>query len=476
LSRFQTVPVNVAGPSYHDRSRPLSSQETRNFYHELLHSGKEQYVIKSFPGQTYLANAGAGADRGSHVMANVPYRVVGTTLYSVTSGWVYTAIGSIPGTERCIFADDGTDMFIACGGGVVKQYTPSTGTLSTVTDTNITGAKSVAYLNNQFLYTFDHLTVVSNVSDGATANGLNAIDEESSPDLLIRDYVFQQVIYRFGETSCPSWWNPVTASVPPIERIDGQVLGAGLAAIHAVTSSRDWIYFVGTDKQIYQARGAQLNQFSSAALAGAIQDYSDISDCWASTFTLDNKTMILFSFPTAGHTWCTSEELGIDGWFELSAGVGTNEYNAGSIVEAYGKVLIGASSGGNLYHLDFTSYDQGGATWQRRRVLGSINGDALGAKGYRVEMSRMEFIMETGTGLITGQGSDPKIMIEASYDGGRTWTTGQWLRIGRLGEYTLRAEWYNMRSFTDMMVRLTITDPVACNIYAAAIDLRVLPR
>ena len=91
-------------------------------------------------------------------------------------------------------------------------------------------------------------------------------------------------------------------------------------------------------------------------------------------------------------------------------------------------------------------------------------------------MSRMEFILETGVGVISGQGEDPKIMLEASYDGGRSWSTGTWLKIGRLGQFDIRAEWFNMKSFYDCMVRLTTSDPVAFNIYSAAIDIRLAGR
>ena len=91
-------------------------------------------------------------------------------------------------------------------------------------------------------------------------------------------------------------------------------------------------------------------------------------------------------------------------------------------------------------------------------------------------MSRLEFIIETGVGLITGQGSDPKIIIEASYDGGKSWTTGAWLRIGRLGETNVRAEWFSLKSFYDMIVRITTSDPVSFNLYSGAVDLRLAGR
>ena len=188
-SQFQTIPINITGPSYKDRSRPLSSQETRNLYHEQLESGKESYVIKSFPGQPNLGSATAGTDRGMHLMLEIAYRVIDNTLYEVSSVGAHTSRGTIPGTDRCIFADDGINMFIVAD-SVVSQYSSATNLVTTVTNVNIVGSQSVAFINNQFAYTFPQLTVFSDAGDGSSASGLNAINEEANPDDMVRDYVF----------------------------------------------------------------------------------------------------------------------------------------------------------------------------------------------------------------------------------------------------------------------------------------------
>ena len=117
-----------------------------------------------------------------------------------------------------------------------------------------------------------------------------------------------------------------------------------------------------------------------------------------------------------------------------------------------------------------------GETLKRTRVTNSVNGDLLGKKGARVQMSKFEFIMEAGTGLISGQGEDPRILIEASYDGGKTFNHIGWPRVGRLGENTMRVELYNLASFYDCIFRITTTDPVSYSIYSGTIDLKFAGR
>ncbi len=472
IQPFRSIPINIAGPSYQDRSRPLASQITRNFYQEVSESTKEKYYIRSFPGQELL-NAGPGpnADRGSHVMYNVIYRVVGNTLYRVTKAGVHTSLGEIVGKDRCIFEDDGVYLYVTTGDNVY-QYDSEANVLSIVTSAPIKGAESVAFINNQFIYTFPTRSVFSDVGDGATASWTNSVNEETNPDDMVRDYVFNDIVYRCGERSIVGWYN-TGVGTPPFEKITGHIMNVGLAGKYAITNTSQYLYWLADDRSIHRAIGQSEEVISSPAVSAEIAGYSDVSDCFSETFTIDDKHFVMFAFPGGNKTWCLIEELGKYGWFELTRGTQGDMFNASSIIDLDGIVYIGDRITGEFSRLDFDNYQINGNTWQRRRVIASVNGDLLGMKGKRVEMSRLELILETGTGLTQGQGKTPRIMIEPSYDGGRTWGVGTWMDTGRLGEFGIRALWDNMRSFYEMVVRITTSDPVAFNIYSGSIDLRL---
>ena len=74
------------------------------------------------------------------------------------------------------------------------------------------------------------------------------------------------------------------------------------------------------------------------------------------------------------------------------------------------------------------------------------------------------------------QGDDPIIIIEASYDGGKSFSAGTFMKIGRLGETNIRAEWWNMSKFYDLIIRITTSDPVHYTLQSGAIDLRLAGR
>jgi hypothetical protein len=160
----------------------------------------------------------------------------------------------------------------------------------------------------------------------------------------------------------------------------------------------------------------------------------------------------------------------------VSADRDGGKYNATSHQYIYGKHLVADAANGNLYELDLETFDNNGTEIHRTRVMSSIHGGLFNAPGKRVEMSRFELILDTGVGLISGQGEDPQIMIEASYDQGKSFGPGTWMKIGRLGQTNIRAEWWNMKSFYDLIIRITTSDPVHYTILSGAIDLRLAGR
>lgn len=437
---------------------------------EYDENGKTPTALQLWPGQTLLSSVTPARDRGQHMMANVIYRVVGNSLYTGT-----TNLGTIAGNARCIFANDGENMFIVNAGNV-QQYSALTNTLSTVTDPDIVGSNAVDFLNSQFIYSKPNLFIISDVGDGSSASGLNAAQAESQPDDLERAYVFKQIAYMFGERSVEPWYNS-GEGLPPFDRIDTQIISVGLGALHSISHNDDFMYWLGDDRQIYRASsGSTVQRIASIAISNAIEGYDVVSDAVGFTMTLQGQNFYVINFPSANQTWAVNESLGKQGWFQLSSDTREGKYNITSYSYLDGIHYAADELNGNLYELDLDNYTNNGEIIQRTRVMPSISGQLIGLPGKRIQMSRFELILETGVGLIDGQGEDPRIMIEASYDGGKSFDEGTWMRIGRLGETNVRAEWFSMKSFYDLIIRITTSDPVGYSIMTGAIDWRLAGR
>ena len=473
---FETFPLNITGPSAEHRDLSLSSQFTQNFYPELMRGGKTEFTTQSFPGQS-LFGSESGEDRGSWEMQNIGYRVADNTLWEVGSDGTHTSRGTIPGTARCTFGDDGKNLII-CSAGVVQQYTQSTKALITVTDVNIVGSTAVSFLNNKFFYTNVNIPgevdfVVSNVGDGTTASGLNAGLVEDDPGKLIRAYAFEDRMYMFTERTTPIYWNNGDVQ-PPLVPVEGRVIEKiGLDALHSVAHTDKFIYWLGDDKMVYRAISGNAQPISSIPIAHAMEGYAVTDDAVGYTFRMEGQNFYVLTFPAENKTWCLSEALGIDGWFNLSADTNRGKYNATSHMFVYNKHLLADETNGNLYTLDINAYSNSTLTVQRVRTLASIHGGLVGLPGKRIQMSSFELIMKKGVGLITGQGEDPQIIIEYSTDGGESFKQGQFVKVGRMGQTNIKVKWDNLASFYDLIIRITTSDPCYYSLQSASIEARL---
>ena len=459
---FQTVPVDIVGQSYEHRSRALSSQVTMNMIPEFVLSGRSQTALTNWPGTKSFSTSAFLNDRGMHVMSGTLFKISGTTLESISSTGVRTTIGTIAGSNYCVFADDGTTMRIATGS---KDYIYDGVTLSEITDPDLNPGNSVSYINQQMVNDSNGGQFqVSDVGVPGSIDPLNFATAESSPDDTIRVFTFSERLYLFGDTdSVETWWNSGSGN-PPFDRVNGGTMNVGLKAIHSVDETPNFVYFLGSDSIVYRFSSHQLEPVSSPAISRAFENMTTASDAVAYTVSFEGQYFYIIRFNADNRTFAFNESG--NAWFELSVGADQSNYSATSYVEAYGKKLMGI--GASVVEFDPDTYTHNGDTMIRERVTAPIS-DPSGA---RILMNRFEVVAEVGVGLISGQGVDPLMMFQASYDGGESWSDEDWISMGRMSQGRIKIEWYNMASAYEIMVRVRVSDPVFVSIHSAAIDIQ----
>lgn len=347
----------------------------------------------------------------------------------------------------------------------VYQYS-STGE---VLDSDLETPNSVAHLNSRAIYDGDDARwTVSAVGNAINIDALDYATAEANPDNLLRVYVFNQLLYLMGEKTIEPWRNTGVGR-PPYDRIEGGIIPVGLAAIYSAANNDNFLYFLGDDNRVYTIFGLTKENRSNIALSNAVDSYTVVSDAIGLCYSFDNQNFYQLTFPTEGVTWCYSESSGQ--WFELSSEGG--RYLGNSYAFAYRKNLIADYRDGKIYELDLTAYDENGTTIQRIRDSGPIHGELLGAPGKTVEMTRFELIMEVGVGTASGQGSDPVVMLSFSDDGGKTFSTEMWGRIGKMTGEFVKVEWFALGSFYNRIIRVRTSDPVLFSIHSANADMEV---
>jgi len=446
------VNLPLIGPTYTNRSLPVGAQQTQNFYVTVNAQGGEQLSFQPFPGLKPFAT-GTGFSRGIGRLNNALYEVMGSTLNKISSSGAVTSMGTIEGSGRCDFAEDGTNLVITTGAG--KPYTFDGSVLVQGTDADLPNASTVTYINRRVAYDGSGGDVVfADLDAPLTVDSANVIIAESKPDDMKAVFAYKQQVNAFGADSIQPLYNTGSGS-PPYSFILNSTQEVGLGAIHSIDSNNSFAYFLGSDLSIYQLAGLSLRAIGNPAIGQAIEGYSDTSDAFGVCFTLDNTNFYMISFPTGNQTWLFNETAGV--WTNLAYGVNGDQHLIGGYEFIYGKHLVSDWRNGNIYELDFDTYTDNSDLIQHRRDTVSINGGTFGKPGATVFMSSLRLEVESGTSLVT---EASKIIMQYSDDNGRSWSTERWLSIGDQGEYRHELVWWGLGSFKNRMFRFTMSDAI----------------
>jgi hypothetical protein len=191
---------------------------------------------------------------------------------------------------------------------------------------------------------------------------------------------------------------------------------------------------------------------STHAVEAAIADVSDWSICSLMGYVVNGHAfMALILSDRATWIYDCATQL----WHEAET-YGKNRWWGDCHCWAYGSHLIGAFDSGQIFALDETHYFDGADTPLIAEMVSAPIGEDAGYK----TMGLFQLDMETGVGLATGQGSDPKVMLQYSDDRGRTWSSEKWKSAGKIGEYGRAVIWRQLGRFRSRIIKLRISDPV----------------
>lgn len=463
------VALNITGGSFPSRAVQLSSQSTKNFYPEVQDSDAtlSPYVLQPWPGLALFGTAGsAGVDRGMLAHKGVLYKVSGTTLYTVDSGGTHTSRGTIAGSTQCTLV--GIDDNIIIANGTDTRYQWNGTTLSTISDADLENGESVTHLNRTAIYDGDDdKFFVSAVGDATDINALDVARAESHADDLVNVYAFQQKLYLMGEKTIEPWFFS-GVDRPPVAAITGAVIPVGLASRMSAANNDQFLYFLGDDRRVYRISEGYQN-VSDVALSSTFESYATVNDAKAFCLTLEGQNFYHLAFPTEDKTWVYSEPA--NEWFELNRSSSTGRGLANSYAFIYGKHLVADYRNENIYELDVDTYKENGLQMTRERTTGPLHAGLLGFPGYDIELERFELIVERGQGDVTT--TDPKIMLQISTNGGRTFGTEMWKSIGKSGEFARPIVWTGLGKAEQFVFKIKTSDPVKFSIHSAAAEIEI---
>jgi hypothetical protein len=454
----------------------VDCQRCINLYPETNEIGtgkaREVAALNSTPGLLLLQTIGLGPYRGLFYASNdILYAVVANKIYSVSSAWAATELGTLNSSEGQVsMADNGTSLVIVDG---VSGYvvTLSGGAFVEITDPEFFPASHVGLMDGYFIFsrTDTGQFFISALND-TTFDALDIATAEGAPDNIIGLLVNNRDLWLAGTDTIEVWFNSGDADFP-FQRIQGAFIEVGLAAAFSLAKMQNTIYWLGQDKSgsgmVFEASGYQPKRISTHAIEQAIQGYSSLSDAVAWTYQQNGHFFYVLSFPTANTTWVYDATTSM--WHER---VYTNQgdferHRAVCHAFAYGKHVVGDYENGKLFELSETTYSDNGSAITRQRITPHATQDTkrLFFKSFQVDM-------ETGVGLDgTGQGTDPKLMLQFSDDGGHSWSNEKWADIGKIGKRLTRAIFRRLGQSRDRVFKVTITDPIKVTFIGAEVDV-----
>ena len=246
----------------------------------------------------------------------------------------------------------------------------------------------------------------------------------------------------------------------------GAFLERGCAAAFSIADDDNTLFWLGDDLIIYRAAGYTPQRISTHAIEEEIRKFSSVSDATAFIVTISGHKFYIISFPTGQKTFAFDVATGL--WHERES-LGARYWRGTSYAYAYNKHIVGDAFQGRLGELDMDTFAEYGETMQ-----GILTGPYVHSDRKRVRHHRFEVEIEAGVGDTTGTASDPKIWMDYSDDGGRSFSMRKPTRaMGKRGEYGQRLRWNRLGRSRSRIYRLTVADAVKRSIVSASLDVSV---
>jgi hypothetical protein len=468
------VSMPLAVQSYRHRSIPGSAQRLINgFVEQEPREAKFPLFLLQWPGLIRFATTAGGKVRGLHQFNEFLYVVGDTAIYRLDASAVIVSCGAIPSGGPVSIADNGAQVVVVMP--ETGQAWVITGTtMAAISDPDFPGASSVTVLDGFGVFSRPDTTqfFLSDLLDLTAYDALQFASAEGSPDNLVRGLRVGRILWLFGEKTIEFWSN-TGASPFPFQRISGESIERGCGARDSVAVHELTPFWLGENRLVYRGEGGRATPISTPAMAQAVSGYASVADARGEIIEIESHTFYVLTFPTAtadrGATWAYNIGTGL--WNEVASEgeVYRGMWRGGAVTRFSGAVIAGDITDGRLYVVDPTAYTEDGDT-----IVRTFTGVPQHKEGKRLFPTRLMLDMETGVGLASGQGSDPKVWLSISDDGGKTFDHAvMWGDVGRMGKFRCRVEWRRLGAADNVVFQIGFSDPIPITIYAIHLDAEV---
>lgn len=454
--------IGLVGSSYVQRSLPFDAQRMINLFPIFDQQGKEPAALYGTSGLEAFTSAGAGPIRGSFASTNGRVFVVsGIALYEIASNGTATNMGSLASAVGNITIEENPTQMMICDSDKGYIFTYATNAFVQISDTDFPSAGSVTSNDGYFIvnqYSSGKF-YISSLNDGLTWAALDFATAESSPDRLLRVLRALGQVWMFGNKTTEIWTNTGDSAFP-FQKIAGAEITVGILAPLTAKEFSSSVFWLGESADgygiVYRAKGFSPQRVSTEAIEYAISRATDKPNIRALVYQEEGHEFYMLTGGGLETTLVLDVTTGL--WHErayLNAQGDYEPHLANSIVFGFDSHLVGDRRNGNIYKLKLDVYSDNGEAIRRERVYTHISNE-----GEKLRFRMLQIGFETGVGLQSGQGSNPLVSMQLSYDGARTWSDTYTASIGEVGKYLTNVVFRRLGIAEQMTFRIAITDPV----------------
>lgn len=446
--------------SYQHRSLQVSAQRMVNCYAEPVDGSDTDVTIVSAYGIKAFSTPGTGPIRGGKVINGVPYVVSGTAAYSISSNGTATSIGTVPGSGFVWVDGDGVNIAFVTTDGLGYYYNGTP--IAQITDSDFPDAAWLGVLDGYFIAIErgSGRLFVSDNRNPAVWNALDFATAEKYPDDLRTGIIDHGEFIGFGKESIETFYNSGNADFP-LDRVPSGAAEVGCEQPYSVAKTDNSVFFHGADHVVYRLNGYIPQRISTHVVEQFLENNKD-------------DTFYGFTFAEGGHKFyalscsagCFVFDIATGRWHERES-YGQAGWRPRFAFFAYGRWLIGAGDSNELGELDPDTFTEYGDVLRCSATSAPFTAD-----NKRVTHDRLELVFERGVGLISGQGSNPLVMIDYSDDRGKTWSNEITRSLGAIGVYEESAAVHRLGQSKGRVYRYAISDPVRRTLIQATLEAR----
>lgn len=456
----------VAFRSNQGKYKFIGTTQLVNAYAEQMGAdGKGTLAVLPCPGMVEFCNTESGPGRGLIYLEDLDklYSIHSSSAFLINEDGTTLRIGTIPGIAQAQLSRNQN------ASPQVFVQTPSTrqiiesDSVVNVTDTDLPGGVVTSdYVSGYTVAGFaDRTFYKSSLNQSKTWGALDFATFEQKGGKLVRVKEHSGELVGF----CSSWmefWRDVGDADFPFSPIGWKPIG--LKSANAVVSSDNTLIFPGHNNTIGRLNNYDYQVISTHEVARLLEG-EDGDDVSGFGYDMEGHAFAAFS----GADWTRVYDSATQVWHSRKS-YGQSRWRAINSVRAWGKTLVQDRLSGKIFSLDRDTFTEDGGTFVWQVVSPPMHAFPNGGI-----MDALHLDLATGYGTLSGTGSNPKVMLEVSTDGGNVFAQYRELELGVAGKYQARVTARRLGRFgpKGAVFRISISDPVVRSL--ANVDCEVRP-